>query len=437
MNFYGDDSLEQRVAALERRSLGGGVYGTPGVSTAFGAATTVFRHHFPAELTSSYSTSTGYSWKRLMLDRSASSPAFAAADNPDAGSYAFTPDDDRGLVSGDKGYLFADATAGGWVFVKGAGGAGAAVDCAGGCGSLTGILDDWCLKLSLVCATGEFANMGTAQFDAVYAFGSAGTWRFKTWVDGSPGSWQDFSFEWYTGSTGVPVLTFATDGTPVLTIDATVDKTMRSSCVGSSATFVGGVQNGFDGDATIRAALEECASNDFVLKVECSCCPIDGWEGGDKWYCIEDTGPTDCIAVYLLEEDKCDDTIIICSGPYDTEAEAEAVCPPPVTVQTACCADPIRETLNWTLSGLSGTCSPGSPASGTVTYNSGTGKWESVTFAYLLGNCEEGATYDLECVGGVWTFQGAATVTCPEPGPLSIAFTKTINGGTYTITFTE
>lgn len=178
MNPFGD-SLEQRVAALERRSLGGGVYGAPGVSTAFGAATTVLRAHFPAELTSSYSTSTGYSWKRLMLDRSASSPAFAAATNPDAGSYAFTPDDNQTLVSGDKGYLFADATAGGWVFLP---------ESAGGGGSVSSDLNEMTGSTNFFIVGDSFwYDVGTASATAAVddlSLPSAGTYLLTMQVSG-------------------------------------------------------------------------------------------------------------------------------------------------------------------------------------------------------------------------------------------------------------
>lgn len=68
--------------------------------------------------------------------------------------------------------------------------------------------------------------------------------------------------------------------------------------------------------------------------VSWTCCPIDGWQGAG-WYCItateiEDDSPS---PAELLESDKCDSSITIVSGPYGTEAEAQAACPgaiPPV-----------------------------------------------------------------------------------------------------------
>jgi len=84
---------------------------------------------------------------------------------------------------------------------------------------------------------------------------------------------------------------------------------------------------------------EACDTYAFTICLECSCCPIDGWDGAG-WYCVLDaatgtgteagngTGSNlGCIAVYLTDDDKCDDTITICSGPYASEASAEVYCP--------------------------------------------------------------------------------------------------------------
>lgn len=64
------------------------------------------------------------------------------------------------------------------------------------------------------------------------------------------------------------------------------------------------------------------------LKVEWTCCtPLDGWDGAG-WYCVRDAGPntSPALPVELLEEDKCDQTIIIVSGPFATKEEAEEEC---------------------------------------------------------------------------------------------------------------
>jgi len=107
--------IERRLLALERLVPHG-----PGVSTVFGAGSTVYRDHFPARLTSTYNATTGYDWERLVLDRTVSSPTVVAFTGAESGGYAFTPDDDQTLTSGTEGYLVADPNAGGWIFLKSA-----------------------------------------------------------------------------------------------------------------------------------------------------------------------------------------------------------------------------------------------------------------------------------------------------------------------------
>lgn len=88
------------------------------------------------------------------------------------------------------------------------------------------------------------------------------------------------------------------------------------------------------------------------LKVEWSCCPIEGW-AGEGWYCVRAAGTEfACVAVELLDEDKCGDSIEICSGPYATQEEAEANCPG--EVESACQEPPIPAVLNLTVTHTSG-----------------------------------------------------------------------------------
>jgi hypothetical protein len=74
-----------------------------------------------------------------------------------------------------------------------------------------------------------------------------------------------------------------------------------------------------------------CPSSSGSSSSSAPCSPIVGW-GGAGWYCVENTGPNDCVVVELLNDDRCDTNVVICSGPYATESAAEAVCgpqPPP------------------------------------------------------------------------------------------------------------
>ena len=162
--------LERRVADLERRVPGArSALGTPGTSTAFGAAAGVYRDRFPAELTSTFDPSAGYSWERVVLDRTLANPEVVAATAPQSGAYAFTPDNDESLAAGTRGWLEADPNAGGWLFLS-AGGAGGAACESAGCDGLVGLEEEWCLKMTLACHEGRFAGVGEEQFAAVFGW---------------------------------------------------------------------------------------------------------------------------------------------------------------------------------------------------------------------------------------------------------------------------
>lgn len=101
--------LQRRLAALERLAPIGS-----GVSTMFGRpAVRIMQPGFPAELTSTWDATTGYSWQRLTLDGVALDPN----DAPITGDYAVTPDGDETLASGTRGWMEPDQDAGGWLFV--------------------------------------------------------------------------------------------------------------------------------------------------------------------------------------------------------------------------------------------------------------------------------------------------------------------------------
>lgn len=101
--------------------------------------------------------------------------------------------------------------------------------------------------------------------------------------------------------------------------------------------------HGIDESGTGAPESEPCNACAFTVCVKCGCCPIAGWDG-PGWYCVNDltsgtgTGTSDdeCEVQYLMEEDICDDDIRICSGPYETEEEATAVCGGPIPAATNC-----------------------------------------------------------------------------------------------------
>lgn len=106
--------------------------------------------------------------------------------------------------------------------------------------------------------------------------------------------------------------------------------------------------HGNDATGTSEEEQESCNATAFTVCVSCTCCPIEGW-AGEGWYCVTDsstgtgtgtsTALTECEVMYLLDEDKCDDEIIICAGPYPTQADADAACGPAPVPSIISCAN--------------------------------------------------------------------------------------------------
>jgi hypothetical protein len=71
----------------------------------------------------------------------------------------------------------------------------------------------------------------------------------------------------------------------------------------------------YETEGEAQAALDAGCGDD--------CESIEGWFG-PGWYCVQDAAV--CVAVELLDEDRCDDTIVICNGPFADEATATANC---------------------------------------------------------------------------------------------------------------
>jgi hypothetical protein len=268
--------------------------------------------------------------------------------------------------------------------------------------------------MTVVSAQGKCSGIDTTQ--SIELIWDGGDSRYESGA-------SDFTG---TGSGGTGLVTLDVSGAaPTSTIDGVSGKYM--GCSGD-----GGLLFAFGGSVLCGGTAGTC-DNYFVVRFDCECCSIAWWDG-EGWYCV------DGVATYLTEDDRCDDAIVIDSGPYATEELAEADCPPGIT--TTCCPDdPVPQTLNWTITGKTGTCSC-APTSGTVTYDAINEMWSSVDFSCLIGDCEENASNSLKCVSGTWRYDSGVptgsglaptSVTC---NPLSIVFDKTIGGGSYTITFT-
>jgi hypothetical protein len=407
--------LERRLMALERHTAGRGTTGAVGLSSAMGAASTNYRDHFPVILTSTFDSLTGYDWDRLILDRGDSLTSVVEVDEPQSGQYAVTIDNNEGLTVGTRGWLMVDPNAGGWILLVAGEPAGSS-PCNTGCGSLVGLLEDSCTRLELVCASGEFAEMDETQFAGVYAEGVAGVWTFQVWDDGG-GTWVDFELELFPGDTPLTPVIY-TGATDTLTAGGIELKPM---CFGESATFAGGPQRGFDGDAALRALLQACDSNDFVVRVSCNCCVIDGWEG-EGWYVL-----ADCVVAELLDGDECVsvDPVVIVSGRYDTESEANAaagICSGGAEIDGSPCCACVKELLTLTVTGIADECVGILQPTYTLTYDAINEWWESENTTL-----PDGEPFIFECVAGAWQLRNSIAVYTPGASscePFEVVFTS-------------
>jgi hypothetical protein len=293
---------------------------------------------------------------------------------------------------------------------------GVATECNTGCGSLVGLLEDSCTKLELVCASGEFAEMDAAQFTGVYGFGVAGVWTFMVW-DTDTEDWVDFELELFPGDTPLTPVIY-TGATETLTAGGVELKPM---CFGESATFAGGPQRGFDGDAALRALLQACDSNDFVVRVSCNCCVIDGWEG-EGWYVL-----ADCVVAELLDGDECVsvDPVVIVSGRYDTESEANAaagICSGGAEIDGSPCCACVKELLTLTVTGIADECVGILQPTYTLTYDAINEWWESENTTL-----PDGEPFIFECVAGAWQLRNSIAVYTPGASscePFEVVFTS-------------
>lgn len=136
-------------------------------------------------------------------------------------------------------------------------------------------------------------------------------------------------------STGFKYLD-VTDGTIVATwntttgfLDVTVDGMILMNC--GNGCYTGGPLTGHVRSGT--DTTDVCEGEVFTVCLTCTCCPTGIWDG-PGWYCVNvltdgtGTGTTAgyCEALELNDSHKCDPDIIICSGRYNTQAEAEAAC---------------------------------------------------------------------------------------------------------------
>jgi hypothetical protein len=188
-----------------------------------------------------------------------------------------------------------------------------------------------------------------------------------------------------------------------------------------------------------RIKYEPGPGGDPDLRVRVRLCSApEGYEG-PGWYCVRDAGTEDpCEPVELLDEDKCDDTLVICSGPYETEAEAQAECPV-APVETACCEEPIPETLTAVITSTEDSEYATTYAlkySAAVSADLGKSAWVGMGIGPpAAGDC----VYSGRCVGlrltcendGQWDFRASLFGDQPCADPLDPALEAVWTGATW------
>lgn len=182
------------------------------------------------------------------------------------------------------------------------------------------------------------------------------------------------------------------------------------------------------------------------------CNSIDGWEG-PGFYCVRDidtsglsgasgsesgeepsesgmvegmlVGATNpCRVVELLEQDRCNSAIEICSGPYATQDEAELECG---TVVVDCSVEPVRKRLYIRIMPDTGclTCTPS--AIFELIYDSTDG--EEWLGEQVVNDCLSGppviSNLKLVCNGSTWELDFGNTSGCLSASALPATLTET------------
>lgn len=262
-----------------------------------------------------------------------------------------------------------------------------AVDC-----ELAGVNDTDCIKV-------------IGPENTVYLVGSGGIWSSTenlTYFDGHNTGAVEFNFS---------------RGSMHLSVGGLELVNCGNGC------FKGGPITGHDEDFGTGSPIPQtaCAGRTFQCCISCTCCSIPGW-GGPGWYCVHNSAitgtgtlPEDCIAVELLDEDRCDTSIEICSGPYDTEEEADLACmaagtgsgtSPPVSIE--CCDPPPGLLLYAHFSGALAEM-------GTVTLTGGPFPLTNWSGASSCGGFAKAVT--LNCISGSYQFSVSST----DPWDMSVA----------------
>lgn len=273
---------------------------------------------------------------------------------------------------------------------------------------IAGLLESQCLYVSVEASYGFCLSVDDTLESYMFWDEVDGAWRTKVW-NCITEAWETES--WILPAVTSPLRFFLEEGRPRLQI-ASIIYDLMLVCGGEGCLlFSGGTDVVCEGTPSDPPSCQD----HFLVKVCCTCCPIDGWDG-PGWYCITDTDcDTGTITVEeLFEIDACDDTIVICSCRYDNYEDAYADCGES-NIDTPCCAEDTPSILTMIHDCA---CIP-SPL--TLTYNATGAKgqgWYSPT-----NDCSGSDQYfRWYCNGTDWVLEeycndaiagnGVATVTC-------------------------
>jgi hypothetical protein len=215
-----------------------------------------------------------------------------------------------------------------------------------------------CLKLTVLSAAGFCAGISTGQVLHLRTTDGI-TWRSQEWdCDPAPGEWIDEAFVCDPDTVkGAAVFSVDdTTGFPTLMVCGVSHK-LTLTCGGNGVVvFTGGGTDYCDGAVPSAA----CQDNTFVVQLTCECCSIDGWQG-PGWYCVLETGddcddPDKTVTVLeLLDADRCNTAIVICSCKYASEGLANAACGAVITpCIEALCPDGLPNRLYMHFAGGTG-----------------------------------------------------------------------------------
>lgn len=367
-------------------------------------------------LTSTYDADTGYSWSELRGRRGVGA---VVPDLPQSGdqAYEFTGRVDLQPGTLCRAFMDRDQTIYWLLVLEEGGGSGSGLGgLTSGCGWFTGMRVGDCLRVSV---DGDQTDLYLTTADAV------------TWASATPvticGTQYTVSVAKNTG--GVPTLSLTNGGTTAGQWDG---------CGCAFAKFAFNLQDLCPSEAWTGSPC----SNVVEVRVDWSCCPIAGWAGAG-YYCVIDAGG-DCgsaAPVELTDADRCDTTIEICSGPYATLEEAQAVCTQPNDVTnlglSSCgvMAEPLQVGILYR---ATITVSGGFITDGTPFYDFGsfaTGSYHlditGVTAAGVLSG-----RFGLACTSGSNIAEGCNTITLAFTDNIILQLGVSSTDGVYTFDFT-